>query len=66
MSGNFYIRVRKDPHAITLALKLEDRAGAEAAGANDFYGGVEGYKPGTGIGTLDIANFATSLQALKP
>jgi subtilase family serine protease len=35
-------------------------------GTNDFYAGRKGYNQGAGIGTLDIANFAESLQALKP
>jgi kumamolisin len=32
-------------------------------GNNDFYLGTPGYNPGVGLGTLDVANFATALGA---
>ncbi len=33
-------------------------------GNNDFYTGRDGYSPGAGIGTLDVANFAEALKKI--
>lgn len=34
-----------------------------AYGDNWFYHGSDGYNPGAGLGTLDVANFAKYLSA---
>jgi kumamolisin len=33
-------------------------------GDNWFYYGSDGYNPGAGLGTLDVANFANALQSI--
>ena len=34
------------------------------AGNNWFYTGKTGYEPGAGVGTLDVANFASAMRLL--
>ena len=34
-------------------------------GDNWFYSGHTGYSPAAGLGTLDVANFATYLRSLE-